>query len=89
MAAIYRHPFGEIICSQGSSEQFASITDDAKHRFFRLQGKRRVEKEYLAYDSTSISSYSKCLRQVRYGNNKDHKPQVNLSLLFGQESCLP
>jgi transposase len=90
-AAIHRHPFGEVICSQRSSELFASITEDAKQRFFKLQGKRRVEKEYLAYDSTSISSYSKCLRQVRYGNNKDHEPlaQINLSLLFGQESRLP
>jgi transposase len=50
-----------------------------------------MDKEYLAYDSKSISSYSKCLRQVRYGKNKDHEhlPQINLSLLFGQESRLP
>ncbi len=52
---------------------------------------RRVEREYLAYDTTSVSSYSKCLRQVRYGNNKDHEPleQINLALLFGQQSRLP
>ncbi|EMS79519.1 transposase IS4 family [Desulfotignum phosphitoxidans DSM 13687] len=61
-AAIHRHPFGEIICSQRSSELLASITEEARQRFFQLQGKRRIEKEYLAYDSTSISSYSKCLR---------------------------
>jgi transposase len=50
-----------------------------------------MEKEYLAYDSTSISSYSKCLRQVRYGKNKDHEhlAQINLVLLFGQQSRLP
>ncbi len=90
-AAIHRHPFGEIISSQRSSELFASISEEAKQKFFRLQGKRRVEKEYLAYDSTSISSYSKCLRQVRYGKNKEHDPlpQINLSLLFGQQSRLP
>jgi transposase len=51
----------------------------------------RVEREYLAYDSTSVSSYSKCLRQVRYGKNKDHEhlAKINLTLLFGQESRLP
>jgi transposase len=38
-----------------------------------FQGKRRAESDYLAYDSTSISSYSKGLRQVRYGKNKDHE----------------
>ena len=90
-AAIHRHPYGEVISSQRSSELFASISEDARQKFFHLQGKRRVEKEYLAYDSTSISSYSKCLKQVRYGKNKDHDPlpQINLALLFGQQSRLP
>ena len=90
-AALHKHPHGAVIPSQRSSELFASITEEAKQRFFNLQGKRRVEKEYLAYDSTSISSYSKCLKQVRYGKNKDHDhlPQINLTLLFGQQSRLP
>jgi transposase len=90
-AAIHHHPHGEVISSQRSSELFASISEDARQKFFHLQGKRRVEKEYLAYDSTSVSSYSQCLRQVRYGRNKDHEPlpQINLALLFGQQSRLP
>lgn len=59
--------------------------------FFRLQGKRRAEKEYWAYDTTSISSYSDTLRQVKYGKNKDDDqlPQINLALIFGQDSKLP
>lgn len=90
-ATLHRHPYGNLISSQRSSELFASITEEAKQRFFRLQGKRRVDKEYLAYDTTSISSYSKSLRQVRYGRNKDHEhlAQINLALLFGQQSRLP
>ena len=90
-ASVHHHPFGSNIASQRSSELFASISEDARQHFFNLQGKRRVEREYLAYDSTSISSYSKCLKQVRYGKNKDHDPlaQINLTLLFGQESRLP
>ena len=90
-AAIHRHPHGDSISSQRSSDLFASITEEARQRFFRLQGKRRVDREYLAYDSTSISSYSQCLRQVRYGKNKDHEhlAQINLTLLFGQQSRLP
>ncbi len=90
-AAIHRHPHDGAISSQRSSELFASITEEARQRFFRLQGKRRVDRECLAYDSTSISSYSKCLRQVRYGKNKDHEhlAQINLTLLFGQQSRLP
>jgi len=90
-ASIHRHPYGAVISSQRSSELLASITEEARQRFFLLQGKRRIEREYLAYDITSISSYSKSLRQVRYGYNKEHEPleQINLALLFGQQSRLP
>jgi len=90
-AATHKHPHGKNIPSQRSSELFASVTEDAKAYFFRLQGKRRVEHEYWAYDTTSISSYSKCLSQVRYGVNKDHEvlEQINIALLFGEESNLP
>lgn len=68
---LHHHPYGKAITSQRSSELFASITEEIKHRFFRLQGKRRSEKEYWAYDITSFSNYSKALRQVQYGNNKE------------------
>lgn len=74
-----------------SSEIFASITEEAKSQFFRLQGKRRVDIEYWAYDITSISSYSEGLRQVQYGRNKegDQLAQLNLALVFGETSNLP
>ncbi len=87
----HHHPFGQDITSPRSSELFASITDEAVAEFFRLQGKRRIEKEYWAYDSTSISSYSEALNQVQYGKNKegDRLAQLNLLLVFGQESGLP
>lgn len=90
-AATHWHPNRSPISSQRCSQLFASINESDRQRFFRLQAQRRVEHEYLAYDSTSVSSYSKCLKQVRYGKNKDHEPlpQINLALLFGQESRLP
>ena len=88
---LHHHPYGEDIASQRSSELFAGITEEQKQRFFRLQGRRRIQDEYWAYDSTSISSYSECLSQVRHGKNKDNDqlPQINLLLLFGQKSNLP
>ena len=88
---LHRHPYGETISSQQSSELFANISESQRMHFFRLQGKRKLEKEYWAYDTTSISSYSESLRQVRYGKNKDgdQLPQINLALLFGEESFLP
>ena len=88
---LHRHPFGEDISSQRTSELFGSISEEAKMNFFRLQGKRRLENEYWAYDTTSISSRSELLKQVQYGRNKDGDSlgQINLALLFGQESGLP
>lgn len=87
----HKHPYGQDISSQYSSDIFMRITDEAVAQFFRLQGKRRTEKEYWAYDITSISSYSETLKQVQYGFNKedDHLPQLNLALVFGEQSGLP
>jgi transposase len=90
-ALTHVHPYAKNIPSQRSSELFGSIGEDAKQHFFLLQGERRIEEEFLAYDTTSISSYSKSLKQVKYGINKDHDPlpQINLALLFGETSGLP
>lgn len=89
--SLHVHPYGKNITSQRSSEIFSVISEEAKNNFFRLQGKRRLDKEYWAYDTTSISSYSEQLSQVQYGNNKedDHLPQINLAMVFGEESNLP
>ena len=87
----HKHPYGADIASPRSSEFFAAITDEQVSKFFRLQGKRRVEEEYWAYDSTSISSYSDTLAQIQYGKNKedDNLPQLNLLLVFGEKSGIP
>lgn len=87
----HKHPYNGDIASPRSSELFSSIKDDQVNKFFRLQGRRRVEGEYWAYDSTSISSYSETLSQVQYGKNKegDKLPQINLLLVFGENSGLP
>ena len=87
----HKHPFGADIASPRSSELFSGITDQQISDFFRLQAKRRIEDEYWAYDSTSISSYSEALAQVQYGKNKedDKLPQLNLLLVFGEKSGLP
>ena len=88
---LHRHPYGENIASQRSSELFAALSEQAKNQFFQLQATRRQEDEYWAYDTTSLSSYSQTLRQVQYGKNKenDRMPQINLALVFGQKSGLP
>jgi len=88
---LHKHPHGEDIPSQRSSEIFSEISEDNVQQFFRLQGRRRTEQEYWAYDITTISSYSECLRQVQYGHSKDDDglPQLKLALVFGEQSNLP
>ena len=89
--SLHKHPHGKDIPSQRSSELFMSITEEEKNKFFRMQGKRSTEKEFWAYDTTSISSYSEALKQVQYGMNKedDRLPQINLALVYGEKSSLP
>lgn len=90
-ARTHRHPYGKLIPSQRSSELFLSIDEDAKQRFFDLRSQLICEKEYLFYDTTSISSYSEQIPQVKYGKNKEHDPlaQINLALLFGEKTRQP
>lgn len=88
---LHIHPYGHDIPSQRSSELFQSVDEEGRMSFFQRQGKRRVEHEYWAYDITTISSYSDTLNQVKKGKNKEHDrlPQINLALLFGEQSGLP
>lgn len=79
------------LTSQRISELFDVISEDKKMEYFKLQSKRHSEREYLAFDTTSISSYSKLIKQAKYGLNKDGDdlPQINLGMLYAQKSCLP
>jgi hypothetical protein len=87
-AFTHTHPYSKAIPSQRSSEILRVIGEEAKLNFSHLHCQRRVEKEFLAHDITSISSYSTSLKQVKYGLNKenDSLPQINLALLFGENS---
>ena len=84
-------PCSKELSSQRISEVFRDISEDHKLDYFRRQAKRRSENEYLAFDTTSISSYSELIRQAKYGKNKegDDLPQINLAMLCGESSMLP
>jgi len=88
---LHIHPYGDDIPSQRSSELFQSIDEAERMEFFARQGRRRIEKEYWAFDITTLSSYSEVLKQVKNGKSKEHDrlPQINLALLFGEQSGLP
>ena len=86
-----KHPFGEAISSQYVSKLLAAINKDDQQRFFSLWMKRLAENENFFYDITSVSSYSEQNEFVRLGYNRDNEnlPQINLALIFGQNSKLP
>lgn len=88
---LLHHPFGRDIPSQRCSEVLQGITEEQRLAFFKKQAKRRIETEYWAFGTTSISSYSETLSQVKQGRNKEHDrlPQLNLALLFDETSGLP
>lgn len=90
-AKSHYHPNGKDIPSQRISEIFERIDENSKFAFFKKQADRISDKDYLFYDTTSISSYSQSIKQVKYGKNKegDKLPQINLSLLLSESSSLP
>ncbi|HPY61220.1 MAG TPA: transposase, partial [Methanospirillum sp.] len=62
---LHKHPYGKNISSQRASDIFSAITEEDKQKFFSLQGRRRCENEFWAYDTTTLSSYSETLKQVQ------------------------
>jgi hypothetical protein len=87
----HEHPSMKILSSQRISELLNEFNDYSKFEFCKRQAKRRLENECLAYDLTSISSYSNAIRKVKYGHNKDGDklPQINVALILGETSLLP
>ena len=87
----HRHPHGEDIPSQRSSELFGQIAEDHKMEYFKRQAQRHGSREYLAFDTTPISSFSQLIKLAKYGKNKegDALPQLNLALLYGRQSMMP
>ena len=68
-----------------------SLTEEKCREFFTAWAHAREEKEYLAYDVTSISSYGIGNENLEYGYNRDGEdlPQINLGMYYGEESMLP
>jgi len=69
-----------------------SVTKEQADRFMALR-KQRYEKDcnWFGIDSTSISSYSEKLADVRWGKNKEHDTlrQLNLLVMYDMNSELP
>jgi transposase len=88
----HKHPHRKNIPSQRISDLLIyNISEEQKNKFFKQQANHRTEDEYLAYDTTSISSISTCIKSVKWGRNKDEEklPQVNLAMVVGEKTRLP
>jgi len=87
----HQHPYSEFIGNRRISELLPTITEEKQLDFFKKWAEKRLEDEYLAYDITSISSYSEFNEMLRHGYNRDGEslPQINLAMLFGEKTHLP
>jgi transposase len=77
--------------SKRSSELFSSISYEERLEFFSEWVNHRTEQEYIAYDVTSISTYSKGIEYAEWGYNRDKEeiPQLNIGMYYGESSGLP
>ena len=79
------------LTSQRCSRILQSLNESRRMDFFRAWASARQQHEYLAYDVTSVSSYSRGNELVEHGYNRDgdDMAQVNLGMYYGEESGLP
>jgi len=77
--------------SQRVSELLLAIEPADREMFFSSWCDFRSDREYLALDITSASSYSEMIDDVEWGYNRDGEdlPQVNICMLMGEQSLLP
>ena len=90
LASTEAFPVGSM-SSQRISELLAAISKDERDDFYRSWCALRSEREYLALDITSASSYSELIESVEWGYNRDGEklPQINICLLMGYQSRYP
>jgi transposase len=73
------------------SRLFSSLENAERMSFFKEWIGLHIQNEYIAYDVTSFSTYSRNIDDAEYGYNRDGEslPQINLALYMGQTSLLP
>jgi len=84
------YPVGKM-SSQRLSELLGAFGQKERNDFFRAWCNANNSDEYMALDITAVSSYSKQIQDCERGYNPDCEElsQINLCLLFGEETQLP
>jgi transposase len=77
--------------SQRISDLLKALSFEDINNFYEKWTNINIEDGYVALDITSLSSYSKFISLIEpgYNRNGDKLPQLNLSMLFGEQSKLP
>lgn len=77
--------------SQRISDLLLAFGCEQRNNFYRAWHNLIREKEYIALDITSVSSYSEQINICEWGYNRDGEnlPQINICMLFGEDSKLP
>ena len=77
--------------SQRVSDLLASLGCQERNGFYRAWYEYILEREFVALDITSVSSYSERVGTVEWGHNRnnENQPQMNICMLLGEESRLP
>ena len=77
--------------SQKVSKLLAGFGYNERSRFYKEWYTLISEREYIALDITSISTYSNNIIEGEWGYNRDGEdlPQINICMLFGESSRLP
>ena len=77
--------------SQRISELLCAFGYNERTVFFRQWYRHVREKEYIALDITSVSSYSENIESLGWGHNRDNErlPQLNICMLYGAKSKMP
>jgi transposase len=85
------HPFIKPYTSQRISELLLEIKEGQRQTFLSYWLQKQIEDDYICYDITSISSYSKNNEYTQKGYNRDceNLEQINLGMLYGQKNELP
>lgn len=80
-----------------SSQRISELTkklgkdEEARMALLKAWAKKHKDTNFIVFDITSISSYSKKLNLVEWGQGRDRESlaQINLGLVYGEPSRLP
>jgi len=84
-------PYGVCLDSARTSELFSAIGFGERKAFSEAWAAHVKDGGYIAYDVTSLSTYSGGIEDAEWGHNRDGEDlaQINLGMFMGEQTRLP